>query len=130
MQRSMTPSDRVANRRKLLLFFFGCMELTKRKDGRTARLAGHSVRGFRAVPSPGAGCEAARGITGRRGSRSPRVLQFGDGVDLFDRRLDVVLDVAIADGVAVEQNVARPPVAVARLADRADVAEGLRPSRR
>ena len=53
------------------------------------------------------------------------VFQVGDGVDLLDRRLDVVLDPAEADGVVVEQDVAGPPVAVARLADRADVAQRL-----
>src|SRR5581483_1471596 len=53
------------------------------------------------------------------------VLQVGDGVDLFDRGFDVVLDAAVADGFAVEQDVAGAPVAVAGLADGADVAQGL-----
>src|SRR5438309_891736 len=50
-----------------------------------------------------------------------RAGQFGDGADLPRRRLEVVLDAAEADHVAVEQGVAGAAVAVARLADRADV---------
>src|SRR5947209_706973 len=53
------------------------------------------------------------------------ILQVVDGVNLLDRRLDVVLDAAVADRLVVEQDVAGPPVAVARLADRADVAQRL-----
>ena len=75
---------------------------------------------------------SVRRLHGRRVRSAPvaepvaeEVLQVGDGVDLLDRRLDVVLDAAVADGVAVEQDVAGPPVAVARLADRADVAQRL-----
>src|SRR5438105_13760975 len=53
------------------------------------------------------------------------VLQLRDRVDLADGGLDVVLDPPVADGVAVEQDVAGAPVAVARLADGADVAQRL-----
>src|SRR6185312_8022808 len=53
------------------------------------------------------------------------VVEIGNVVDLLDRRLDVVLDAAEAERVAVEQDIAGPPVAVARLADRADVDERL-----
>src|SRR5437764_15392363 len=53
------------------------------------------------------------------------ILQLGNGVDLLHRGFDVILDPAIANGVAIEQDVAGPPVAVARLADRADVAKRL-----
>src|SRR5438128_11654838 len=54
-----------------------------------------------------------------------KILQVVDPVNLLDRRLHVVLDAAEADRLVVEQDVAGPPVAVARLADRADVAERL-----
>ena len=57
---------------------------------------------------------------GRRGSCPGRGCRRSS-----DRRLEVVLDPAVADRLAVEQDVAGPPVAVARLADRADVAQGL-----
>src|SRR5262245_34817661 len=53
------------------------------------------------------------------------VLQVWRVVDLLDRRLHVVLDPAVLDRVVVEHHVARPPVAVARLADAADVAQRL-----
>src|SRR5579871_2615344 len=53
------------------------------------------------------------------------VLQAPRVVDFPHRRVDVVLDATEADGVAVEQDVAGPPVAVARLAHRPDVDGGL-----
>src|SRR6476659_10106540 len=54
-----------------------------------------------------------------------KVLQLRDGINLLDGGINVVLDAAVADGVAVEQDVAGAPVAVARLTDRADVAQRL-----
>src|SRR5205085_12598450 len=53
------------------------------------------------------------------------VVEVVDAVDVLDRRLDVVLDPAEADGFVVQQDVTGPPVAIARLADRADVAQRL-----
>src|SRR5687767_12823198 len=53
------------------------------------------------------------------------ILQLRDRVDLLDRRLDVVLHAAIANRAVVKQDIARPRIAVARLADGADVAERL-----
>src|SRR5262245_31984729 len=54
-----------------------------------------------------------------------KIFQVVDPIDLLDRGLHVVLDAAEADRLVVEQDVASPPVAVARLADGADVAERL-----
>src|SRR5439155_10820562 len=53
------------------------------------------------------------------------IVQIADRVDLLDRGVDVVLNAAVADRLGVEQHVAGAPVAVARLADRADVAQRL-----
>src|SRR5436190_23258841 len=53
------------------------------------------------------------------------ILQVRNRVDLLDRRLDVVLDAAVSNGIAVEHHIARPPVPVAWLADGADVAQRL-----
>src|SRR5947209_5238060 len=53
------------------------------------------------------------------------VLQLRDSVNLLDGRLQVVLDTPEADGVAVEQHIAGPRVAVARLPHAAHVAQGL-----
>src|SRR5262249_39376886 len=52
-------------------------------------------------------------------------VQVRDVVDLAGGRLEVAIDAAVSDGLPVEQDVAGAAVAVARLADRADVAERL-----
>src|SRR5262245_19737059 len=54
-----------------------------------------------------------------------RPVEVGDRVDLAHGGVDVVLDASVADGVVVEQDVAGARVAVARLADGADVAQRL-----
>ena len=75
---------------------------------------------------------ALRGPSGPRSSSAALaqplaqgVVELGHGADLLHGGLDVVGDAAELEGVAVEQHVAGPRVAVARLADAADVAEGL-----
>ena len=45
------------------------------------------------------------------------VFQVGDRVDLLHGGIDIVLDPAIANRAVVEKDIARLPVAVARLAD-------------
>ena len=52
------------------------------------------------------------------------VFQIRNGVDLLDGGIDVILHAPVTDRLAVEQNVTSAPVAVARLAHRADVAKG------
>src|SRR5579875_284065 len=54
-----------------------------------------------------------------------KIFQFRDRVNLPNGRVDIVFDAAIPNGVVVEQNVAGTPVAIARLADRANVAQRL-----
>src|SRR4051812_23731831 len=53
------------------------------------------------------------------------VVQVRDVVNLVASLLPVVFNAAELDHVIIEDDVAGPPVAVARLADRADVAERL-----
>src|SRR5438309_742370 len=53
------------------------------------------------------------------------VFELGNRVNLVHRRVDIVFDAAEANGLLVEQNVTRPPVAVAGLSHRTDVAERL-----
>src|SRR5262245_25731081 len=88
-----------------------------RRGGAGGALARVYCRGSEAV--------AAASSTAIAETVAEEVFQFGNGVDLANGRLDVVLDAAIADGGPVEQNVAGAPVAVARLTHRADVAERL-----
>ena len=57
---------------------------------------------------------------GRRGSCPDRGCRRSS-----NRGFEIVFDAAIADRLAVEQDITGPPVAVARLADRADVAQRL-----
>src|SRR5712692_2079692 len=56
---------------------------------------------------------------------SEEVFQVGDGVNLLDRGINIVLDSAVANRLAVEEDVAGAPIPVARLAHRTDIAEGL-----
>src|SRR5262249_12086496 len=53
------------------------------------------------------------------------VVQRRDGADLLHRLLHIVLDAAVADGSAVDQDGAGAPVPGARLTDAADVAQHL-----
>src|SRR5262245_18853053 len=53
------------------------------------------------------------------------IVEFGNVVNLADRRFDIVLDPAVINGFAVEEDVARSPIGVAWLADGADVAQRL-----
>ena len=53
------------------------------------------------------------------------VVQVGDVADLADRRLDIIFDTAETDEFALEEDVAGARVAVARLADGADVDDRL-----
>src|SRR5262245_13280257 len=53
------------------------------------------------------------------------VVEIGDVVNLADGDLEIVIDPAIADALAVVKHVTGPRVEVARLPDRADVAKGL-----
>src|SRR5262249_54869924 len=68
---------------------------------------------------------AANGLAPFAQAVAEEVLEVRNGVDFLDRRLDIVLDAAVADGVAVEDHVARSPIAVTRLTDGPDVAQSL-----
>src|SRR5215471_1362304 len=99
---------------------------------RMRQLCGLRGRGQRYLSNRQSPRTAARGLSGYSGQRgralSPfaepvaeELVEVGDFVNLVARLLPLVLDAAELDGVVLEHHVARPPVAVARLADRADV---------
>src|SRR2546421_10145519 len=60
-------------------------------------------------------------------SIAKKVFQVGDCVNLLDCRIYVVLNATVANRFAIEEDIAGAPIAVARLADRADIAKGLAP---
>jgi hypothetical protein len=53
------------------------------------------------------------------------VFKVGNSVDLLDRSVDVVFNPAVADSLAVKEDVAGTPIAVPRLTDRTNIAQGL-----
>src|SRR6266851_2524373 len=52
------------------------------------------------------------------------IIQVRNRVNLLDGGIDVIFHAAVAEGVAVQKDIAGPPVAVAGLAHRADVHHG------
>src|SRR5262245_34589851 len=124
VQPTMMSDDRTTKRIRFSCWDRGCCISSLRKDERGRRKGDTWLRhgssfilrrsSFVLFRSPAVAQPVAQ-----------EVFQVGDRVDLFDGRFDVVLDPTILYGFAVEQDIARPPVAVARLADRADVAQRL-----
>ena len=53
------------------------------------------------------------------------VFKFGDVINLFDSRIDIVFYPTVFDGFAIEENVTGTPVAIAGLANGANVDHGL-----
>src|ERR1051325_567256 len=82
-----------------------------------------AAKWFPALPSAGTPAEGSR--RGKSASIAEpiaeKVIQIGNLMDLANRRVDVILDAAEVHVRTIKQNIASTPIAVARLADGADI---------